>query len=238
MKLLRLPTICLSLIAGHILVPVHPRAAGGDDSVVRFREPQATAYRLAPVPVPVPGTPAGQVAAPGASDWRRATAADDPEITVELGSRIVLQVNPQTALESVLKGHSLTVARTVAPGMYLLQAANSAAAITAAAALAERPEVVASYPIMRRPWRRQGPLAPAPNDPRFDEQWHLDHRGGDRNLIGPDLNARGAWPTTRGEGVIVGVGDDGVQTSHPDLSTRMASGLSYNFFREISTGVP
>ncbi|MCW5559342.1 MAG: S8 family serine peptidase, partial [Verrucomicrobiae bacterium] len=234
MTLLRSWPIALSLATWIWMAPGYPvAAAGAGDEIVRFREPHATAYRLEPVPAAN-----AQAAAPGADGWRRATAAEQPGITVELGSRLVLQLNAGDAVEPFLEGRPVTLARTVAPGLHILQAPDSSTAITVAAEFADLPGVVSSYPVMRRPWKRQGPLAPLPNDPRFGQQWHLDHRGEDRNLIGPDLNARGAWAITRGEGVIVGVGDDGIQTSHPDLSTRMASGLNYNFFRGLATGAP
>jgi len=233
MTLFRFPRIAFSLAAWIWMASGYLADAADGDEIVRFREPHPTAYRLEPAAANA------RAAAPGPDGWRNATAADDPEVTVELGSRIVLQLEKGgDAVEPFLEGRPVTLARTVAPGLHILQAPDSSTAIAVAAELADFPGVVSSYPVMRRPWKRRGPLAPLPNDPRFREQWHLDHRGSDRNLLGPDLNVRGAWPVTQGEGVIVGVGDDGVQTTHPDLSTRMAGGLSYNFFREIATGIP
>ena len=206
-------------------------------ATVRFREPLPATYVLEE---PAAAAPGASRATPAPRPWTRATAADDPEHQVEFSDRVVLQTGPGVSPEGLLATVpiTLTLDRQPAPGLFILQAADSLAAIEAAAVLSEAPGVIACYPVMRRPLGRQSAFAPVPNDPYFNEQWHLDHRGTDRNLTGPDLNVRGAWPVTRGEGVIVGVGDDGVQTSHPDLSPRIAQGLSYNFFRSLPTGLP
>ena len=62
-------------------------------------------------------------------------------------------------------------------------------------------------------------LRSAPNDPDFENQWHLDNRAQHpRTLAGADLRALGAWETTRGDAsVIVAVNDDGVDLNHPDI---------------------
>lgn len=210
---------------------------------VRFLEPNPTTYRLESAPRAAGPTlaPAAAPAPSPAAEWIRASATDDPENTVEMGSRVVLQIDPAGSLESlrdVLEALELSYSRTVSPGLFILQAPDSTRAIHAAEELAGTAGVVSSYPVMRRAWRRHGAYAPVPNDPYFGRQWHLDNRGPDRNRVGPDLNVRGAWPTTRGEGVIVGIGDDGVQTTHPDLSPRFTTGLNFNFFRGIASGTP
>jgi len=230
----------LFLVAGAVTGP--SLAQSGDVSVprtVRFREPHATAYVVESAPTA--SARALATATEPSGQWTRASASGDPENTVELGSRVVLQLEPGRTLESLREVFSrleLRADRTVSPDLHILQAPDSARAITAAETLSETPGVVASYPVMRRAWRRSGGYAPLPNDPYFSEQWHLDNRGSDRNRTGPDLNVRSAWTVTRGEGVIVGVGDDGVQTTHPDLSPRFTTGLNYNFFRGIPSGSP
>ena len=39
--------------------------------------------------------------------------------------------------------------------------------------------LLAGYPVMRRPLRHEDAYAPAPNDPRFAEQWNLENRAAD-----------------------------------------------------------
>jgi subtilisin family serine protease len=104
--------------------------------------------------------------------------------------------------------------------------------------LASAPGVAACRPILRRSREVQARYAPAPNDPYFPSQWNLDNRGADRNHAGPDLNVRAAWGITRGQGVTVAVGDDGVQSAHPDLAGRRRGELDYNFYRGLPDGDP
>ena len=55
-------------------------------------------------------------------------------------------------------------------------------------------------------------------DPLFPDQWHL-----------PMINATSIWSTTRGEGVVIQIVDDGVQYTHPDLQELYEPSLSHNF---------
>ncbi len=56
-----------------------------------------------------------------------------------------------------------------------------------------------------------------PNDPRYDEQWHL-----------PSVSAPRAWDLTTGSsGVTIAVVDTGVDYNHPDLKDKCVAG--YNF---------
>ncbi|HYF15014.1 MAG TPA: sensory rhodopsin transducer [Phycisphaerales bacterium] len=63
-----------------------------------------------------------------------------------------------------------------------------------------------------------------PNDPRFNEQWHLRNVGQPVGFSGPgvpdaDIDAEQAWDITIGSrDVIVGIIDTGVQINHPDLA--------------------
>lgn len=73
------------------------------------------------------------------------------------------------------------------------------------------------------------PYAPRPTDRYFTNQWHLDQRDADGVRYGVDLNARGAWTETTGEGVIVAVCDDGVDFAHRDLASNLLPALSFDF---------
>ncbi|MBI4325066.1 MAG: S8 family serine peptidase [Chloroflexi bacterium] len=55
-----------------------------------------------------------------------------------------------------------------------------------------------------------------PDDPSFSTQWHL----GDSAQGG--VNATNAWEFTKGEGVVIGIIDDGFDLSHPELANRVA----------------
>ncbi len=65
---------------------------------------------------------------------------------------------------------------------------------------------------------RTARVEPVPTDPLYQQQWHL-----------PVIKAAQAWQTTRGEGVVVQIIDDGVQITHPELSEQYVPSLSHNF---------
>lgn len=82
------------------------------------------------------------------------------------------------------------------------------------------------------------PAAPAgvphkrfiPNDPLFTTQWHLRNTNNNSNSVaGMDVNVAEAWETVRGSNVVVGIVDDGIEITHPDLRTNIATGLHYNW---------
>lgn len=56
-----------------------------------------------------------------------------------------------------------------------------------------------------------------PIDPYFSNQWHLYNTGQTGGREGVDLNVLPAWFFYRGDGIRVGVYDDGTYTQHPDL---------------------
>ncbi|HMF96578.1 MAG TPA: S8 family serine peptidase [Vicinamibacterales bacterium] len=62
-------------------------------------------------------------------------------------------------------------------------------------------------------------------DPLLDEQWHL----ADKNVEFASANVRPVWPITRGAGVVIGIVDDGLQRTHPDLQPNYVAALSRDF---------
>ena len=68
-----------------------------------------------------------------------------------------------------------------------------------------------------------------PNDPNFDEQWHLQNTGQDGGTTGEDANVTGAWNTVTGTGVTIAIVDDGLDHSHPDLNGNYLSAHSWDY---------
>lgn len=62
-------------------------------------------------------------------------------------------------------------------------------------------------------------------DPLLEEQWHLKARASE--LAG--TNVRDAWSGSTGSGIAVGIVDDGLQFTHPDLQRNFAAALSWDF---------
>ena len=70
-----------------------------------------------------------------------------------------------------------------------------------------------------------------PNDPYYlsGDQWHLNNYGQNSGNSGIDINSQGAWESYDGEGIRIGVIDDGLDYNHPDLSSNFISSLSYDY---------
>ncbi len=93
--------------------------------------------------------------------------------------------------------------------------------------------------------RRQYVLdAFVPNDPYFHKntpsaswpgQWHLVNE----HTAGLDARVQGAWDRNlTGGGVLIGICDDGLQTTHPDLAPNYVAAHSYDFFDDDANPDP
>ena len=67
-----------------------------------------------------------------------------------------------------------------------------------------------------------------PTDPKFGEQWHLLNNGKSGGTPGIDINITDVWNDYTGSGVIIGIIDDGVLHSHPDLSVNYDTTLDHD----------
>ena len=67
-----------------------------------------------------------------------------------------------------------------------------------------------------------------PNDPKFDDQWHLRNTG-QSGTAGEDVNITATWDDYKGSGVLISIVDDGVDTDHPDLSPNYDTTLDYDY---------
>jgi len=98
--------------------------------------------------------------------------------------------------------------------VFRLHLAGGEAAVIARG-LAAEPGVLWAEPERLPPIVAHGPPV---DDPLFAEQWHLENRGeGGGSLVGADINIRPAWDLADGGGLIVGIFDSGVDSTHPDL---------------------
>lgn len=200
------------------------------NEVVRFREPREAAYRL---------ETATNVTAGTAPQWIQAWPVNGSTNSLQLGAQVILQVETTNDLPRLLALSGLVLHATYPSNVFVLQASDARAAARAAARLAQESSVTISHPVRRRPMRLHGSFAPRPNDPLWGQQWHLEDR--DTNTaeqLGFDLDARSAWATTRGAGVIVAQGDDGIELNHPDLQANTAGTPHHDFVNGTSSGYP
>jgi subtilisin family serine protease len=152
---------------------------------------------------------------------------------VELTSSLVLELAPDAEADTLVQGAGLVAEWRPAPGWLVARAPDAAGALRAALRLAREPGVRSVSPSFRR--HQAAPAyawAAAPDDPYFAQQWYLDNSGNGLGQppLATDLNFRGAWAMTRGQGLVVAVLDDGVDARHPDLTPGYLPDLAHNFF--------
>jgi len=199
----------------------------------RIRDPRPKVYLIEPA-LPSRAT----FSSASASDWIRARPEGQAPY-VEFGNRVVLQIRSDANASSFLTNSPLKLARTFAPNMVILQAPDALTALHEADRLAQLSGVVVCYPVQRRPQiAKHGPYAARPNDTYYLEQWTLENRNADGRPLGPDLNARAAWPFTRGAGAVLAIADDGVELTHPEFAVHVTNGLHFNFESGTPNALP
>lgn len=68
-----------------------------------------------------------------------------------------------------------------------------------------------------------------PNDEFFSKQWYLLNSGQSFGTPGLDANVVNVWDNFRGAGVTIGIVDDGIDTTHPDLADNYDANSSFDF---------
>ncbi len=81
-----------------------------------------------------------------------------------------------------------------------------------------------------------------PNDPLYIDQWHLKNTGqtvfGFAGTAGEDANLEPAWDTATGNGVVIGIVDEGVDYNHPDLAPGYRSDLDFDYIDNDNDPAP
>ena len=77
-----------------------------------------------------------------------------------------------------------------------------------------------------------------PNDPYFDDQWHLNNSGQTGGESGEDARVMEVWDAYNGSGVVISVIDDGVEHAHPDLTTNYHPSHSYDWCGDDNDPTP
>ena len=85
--------------------------------------------------------------------------------------------------------------------------------------------------IKKKRYPREVAFDPVFKDPIFPYQWHLENTGQSGGKPGLDINVRNVWQNMNlmGEGVVIGVVDNGIQHIHPDLSLNYSPLDSWDF---------
>ena len=78
-----------------------------------------------------------------------------------------------------------------------------------------------------------------PNDPLLPRQWTLKNTGQSEGTAGADANVFPVWESGRhGEGVVISIVDDGVESAHPDLTDRIVPQAGYDYRDQDSQPEP
>lgn len=105
------------------------------------------------------------------------------------------------------------------PNTYRLIPAGDKDEIVLAAQLADDVRTVWSQPRLQL---LSQPMQVVPQDEFFDLQWHLDNRadvpGFEDAVAGADINVLDAWSIATGDGILIGMHDDGCDVDHEDLA--------------------
>ncbi|MBA4148936.1 MAG: S8 family serine peptidase [Verrucomicrobia bacterium] len=191
-----------------------------------FREPNPARYRFEE----------GAIAAN--RQWIIAVPENSPTNHVQIGARIVLQIDNPAKLTGVLAKRPVSIARRISDNVVILQAPDALTAMQQADQISRLPGVTTCHPVMRRPATFDAVYAALPTDPYFKFQYYFENRTIDGNRIGADLNIRGAWPHARGAGVTIAIADTGFELDHPELIANAFNSPHFNFETGEANGAP
>lgn len=238
----------LAIVFGLVLCANLPEAMGQNSSFpstirFQFREPKIVTYQVENSDEAA--IIRKNIAAP--TRWLKAWPENRSSSDyIKLGNRIVLQLKPGENLSAIIQDRPLRLARELAADLQILEASDVWTALREAQNLSQDARVAAAYPIAMRPKKFYSSYAPQPNDPYFFQpdrpksEWqpYLENRDANGVRLGVDLNVRAAWPISRGHGVVIAFGDDGVDLSHPDLASQFEAPLNFDFFNSRTNGLP
>ncbi|MDG1544143.1 MAG: S8 family serine peptidase, partial [archaeon] len=92
------------------------------------------------------------------------------------------------------------------------------------------------YPIIEKQFSNKY----EPNDHYYQsgDQWYLDNNGLNNGTIGVDINVETTWNEFTGDGVVIGIIDDGIDYSHPDISPNFLASNSYDYCGDDNDVMP
>lgn len=144
-----------------------------------------------------------------------------------LTQRATVQITAGGDAKKIAKavGASVGEELSYAPGFYIFETSEVGGVMALVGKLRARGDVVYAQPVLERKMEKKF----VPNDPLFPQQWHLLNTGQNGALPGIDIHVTNVWNVYRGSGVVVGVVDDGVEYTHPDLAPNYNSTIDYDY---------
>jgi subtilisin-like proprotein convertase family protein len=155
------------------------------------------------------------------------------EFTRRIVTREVVISAPSQAEADILaaqQGLVFQKAPVFAPNAFIYEAPTSLAAL---GVLSKQDAQVEAAPLLAS----RASKKTMPNDPFVQLQWHLKYQGQQGAVAGTDINVESVWNypstsaenSTRGREVVIGIVDDGMEWSHPDLAPNVLKDLQYDW---------
>jgi subtilisin-like proprotein convertase family protein len=131
-------------------------------------------------------------------------------------------VNAATGAAGVRRTRSLPYA----PNCLLAVCDDPLSTLEIAAELRRLPGVLAAEPQLARAYHRN---TFRPNDPYFNQLWHLEATPQNGATPGADIDVIDVWDRFRGAGRLIGIIDDAIQLDHPDLAPNIDPVIRHDF---------
>lgn len=150
------------------------------------------------------------------------------EYRLIITSEITVQLADKNQAPTLPEGLRVTEQPAYAPGFLVISARDPFAAIAALDSVRAVTGVEGAE-IQLAAQRQKKAL---PNDPFIGDQWHLKASGSAQT--GSDINVENAWRYgstggVRGNGIRIGIVDDGLQTGHPDLAANVDTANDFDW---------
>ncbi len=155
------------------------------------------------------------------------TAATRAVLTREIG----LLVDRDVAVEEIVADVGPALPVPGVDGGYVVEARGPEEALELVERLQGRAGVRLAYSLLKRQMFTRSEAGRSyvsrvlPADPLLDSQWHL--KGRSLEIAGANVHA--AWLFNEGTGPVIGVVDDGLQHTHPDIQPNYSAPLSFDF---------
>lgn len=156
------------------------------------------------------------------------------ELQIQVTRQLFMQIPSEKDPIDFIRGLGVSISEDLGEGFFLLDSDSPEASLEAASLLSKDQNVYSASPIMKWPMAKLESYSPYPKDPYFSEQKHLENRDANGRKLGIDLNVRSAWPIARGKGISIGVVDDGIQTTHPDLEESTKGQPHHDYVKNVS----
>ncbi len=145
-----------------------------------------------------------------------------------------VKITNNTSIKELVKSSGATSFKKLSftDEYIILVFANSWTCLENSASLKKNKTIQSITPLLKKTYAKKNTL----NDPLYlfshnneGYQWHLNNTGDNNGTHGIDVNIANVWSKYTGNGITVGIVDDGLQTDHPDLINNVNTNIDFNW---------